>query len=145
MLCVDTADEEMDETVLKFCLCFLHTGQLDSKGAICFCYETDLFSKRQDTHILCGIRAGLKSLRAVSVLVTPSHVFLLDENFCWPLPRAVATAAAAGKSKQHPSQPQFEIRDRQRVNDITSVVRPAQEFCFSALLFVTHEMRFPPP
>ena len=62
------------------------------------------------------LSVGEKSLSPVSLLVTPTHIFLINEDYNWPLPRSAAAASAITK------QQQFELRDRQRINDITSIV-----------------------
>ena len=59
---------------------------------------------------------GERSLSPVSILVTPTHIFLINENYNWPLPRSTGSTGAPVK------QQQFELRDLQRINDITSIV-----------------------
>ena len=70
---------------------------------------------------------SVDNMQAVSVIVTPSHLFLLDENHLVPLSKTAA--ATASNRNEH-----FMLRDQQKLNNIAYVVsisvfstRPCQD------------------
>ncbi len=63
------------------------------------------------------ILPGEKSLSPVTIVVTPTHLFLTNENYNYPLPRLPNSAPIEYK------EPQYQLRDKQGINDITSMVK----------------------
>ena len=56
------------------------------------------------------------SLNAVSVIVSRSHIALVNQNPQWPIPRYTTLT-------QHPKGPAFVCLARHKITDVTSLVR----------------------
>lgn len=66
------------------------------------------------------------SLNAVSVIVSRSHIALVQQNPQWPIPRYTGLP-------QHPKGPAFVRLARHKITDVTSLVRST--ICFEKGFF----------